>query len=272
MKTATSGALVAAVGLAVASTPASAVVTTFATFTTPGNARDFSLVNSGNATGPSRATDAILYSTSTPTATQPGAASVRFSFLQPFLSDFVTNVTAAFTYNATIKRGTPAIQFGGFTFQDGIAGSFAFLSTSAITVTGPRFVPHTYAAGSTLLAGTFSDSTLFGASGATAASIDASSQNSIVTFTSDFLDFSHTNFREGAFSLTSLFPGLSSHSGFNRAVNSFRASASGQFASDPLPLINGLAAVPEPGTWMLMVAGLGFVGIAARRRAATVSG
>ncbi|MBV9097214.1 MAG: PEP-CTERM sorting domain-containing protein, partial [Frankiaceae bacterium] len=154
--------------------------------------------------------------------------------------------------------------------QRGIAGSFSFISTSAITVTGPHFIPHTYAAGSNLLSGSFSSSVLFGA-GSSASTNSSTLGGSTVTFTSDFLDFSNTVERDRGLTLTSIVPSLGRHTGLNGALNSFRATAGGQFSSDPAPLINGLAVVPEPGVWLLMVAGFGLVGFAARRRTTVVA-
>ncbi len=256
--------------VAIGAAPAGAAVITFATFSAPTSAHNFRLVNSGNSSSASRTTDAVLYSTSTANGNAPGAALVRFSFLQPFLTDFVSNVTAAFTYNATIHRGTSAFVNGSNIEQDGITGSFSFISTTAITVTGPHFIPHTYAAGSNLLSGTFTNAILFGG-GASAATSASTENGSNVTFTSDFLDFSNTVNRDRGLTLTSITPGLSIHSGLNKALSSFRATAGGQFSSDPAPLINGLAVVPEPGMWMLMVAGFGLVGFAARRRSSVVA-
>ena len=256
----------ATIALAAASaTPAAAVVTTFATFSALTTAHNFRLVNSGNSTAKTRTTDATLYTVSTAKGTAPGATLVRFSFLETPLAAFVTDATAAFTYNATIARGTSAFVNGSNIEQDGITGSFSFITTKAITVTGPKFVPHTYAAGSNLLSGTFTDAVLFG--GGSSAATDASTQNgNNVTFTSDFLDFSKTVNRDRGLTLTSIAPLLGIHAGSNKALNSFYATAGGQFSSDPAPIVNGLAVVPEPGVWVLMIAGFGLVGMSARRR------
>ncbi len=177
----------------------------------------------------------------------------------------MTNINAKFTYNATITRGTPAVTAFGSLVQQGISGSFSFLTLSAITVGGPNFIPHTYAAGSNLLSGTFTKSTLFG-SGSSASTNSSTASGSTVVFTSDFLDFSNTVDRDRGLTLTSIVPSLSAHAGINKALNSFRAVAGGQFASDPAPLINGLAVVPEPAMWGMMVVGFGLIGISVRRR------
>lgn len=255
----------AACSLAVAlawTTPASAVVT-FATFSAPTTAANFRFVNSGNATN--RTNDATLYSTSTATGTAPGAAIVNFSFLQPQFADYVTNIKAAFTYSATVTKGTPAVSAYGALVQQGISGSFSFLTTAAITVTGPFFETHTYAAGSNLLSGSFSDAALFG-SGSSAGASSSTSGGSVVTFTSDFLDFSNTVDRDRGFTLTSIAPILTMHTGANHALNSFRASAGGQFSADPAPLVNGLSPVPETASWAMMFVGFGGLGYALRRR------
>jgi hypothetical protein len=268
MKSFTYVAFALAVSLAAVAEPANAVIITFASFSDPTAVDNFRLVNTGNSTSPSRTTDAVLYSTTTGTSSSPGAALVRFSFLQPNINPFVNNVNARFNYNATIARGTPAVSLFGSLYQPGISGSFSFLSTSSITVTGPNFITHTYAAGSNLLSGTFTNSALFG--GGTSASTSSSTQaGNVVVFTSDFLDFTNTVDRDGGLTLTAISPSLSKHTGLNTALNSFRAVAGGQFSSDPAPLING--AVPEPGTWMLMLMGFGLVGVSLRGRVKAIA-
>ena len=151
---------------------------------------------------------------------------MRFSFTQPFISDFVSNVNAAFRYNATIAKGSPAVAAFGGIVQQSISGSFSFLSTSAITVTGPNFVTHTYAAGSNLLSGTFTDATLFGG-GSSAATSSSTTGGSVVTFTSDFLDFSDTVDRDRGLTLTAITPSLAASTGNNKALKTFRATAGG---------------------------------------------
>ncbi len=255
----------AAGAMLVVSAPSGAVVTTFATFSAPTTKANFRFVNTGSSSSVGRATDAVLYSTSSATATTPGAAVVRFSFLQAEFLPYVTNINAAFTYNATIARGTPVASSFGALVQQGITGSFSFVTLSAITVGGPNFIPHTYAAGSNLLSGTFTKSTLVG-SGSSASTSSSTASGSTVVFTSDFLDFANTVNRDRGLTLTSIFPSLSAHSGLNQALSSFRATAGGQFSSDPAPLINGLAIVPEPATWGMMVVGFGLIGVSTRRR------
>lgn len=261
--TITAAAATAALATAV---PASAVITTFATFSATNGIRNFRLSNTGNSINAARTNDATLSSTTS--AGVAGPALVRFSFLQTALSPFVTDVSAIFNFNGSIARGTPATTSGSTLTQNGISETFSFTSTSAITVTGPHFVPHTYAAGSNLLSGTISFASLSG-SGSSAGISASTVAGETITYTSDFLDFSNTVNRDEALSLTAINPPLAKHAGLNGALSSFRATIGGQFGSDPAPLVNGI--VPEPGVWMLMVAGFGLVGVAARRRERVVA-
>ncbi len=266
-------ALAAGVVFAAAS-PASAVVTTFATYSAKGGA-NIRFVNSGNST--QRTTDATFYTTKTPTATTPGGVLVDFSFLQPQLAPYFTNITAIYTLNGSVAKNTAPIASSGFFIQSGVSGSFSFLTTTAITVGGPNFVPHTYAAGSNLLSGTFNSGNIVGTIGSSAGSSFASGNNgTTITFTSDFLDFTNVGELDRSQSLNAVTPSFSRHAAvsgrlINGALNSFRATASGQFSSDPAPLINGLITVPEPQSWSLMIIGFGLVGVAVRSRKAVAA-
>ncbi len=258
-----------AIGTAVVAVPAGAVITTFATFSAPTSTDNFRYVASGNSN--SRTTDGTFYTTHTGTSTTPGTVDVRFSFLESQFSAYITNATAAFTLSGTVAKGSPATSVGGFLVQPGASGSFSFLSTAAITVGGPFFVPHTYAAGSNLLSGTFTNGVISGSTSSGSASDSNVTTGSTVTFTSDFLNFTPTIERDLSISLSAILPNLAAGTGANKALKSFRAVAGGQFSSDPAPLINGLAIVPEPGVWVLMVAGFGLVGVSTRRRARVVA-
>lgn len=253
----------------VAATPAAAVVQTFATFSPVTSAKNYRFVNLGNAGA--RTADANVYTTSTATANTPGAAAVRFSFLIPALAPFVTDISALYTMTGTIAKNSPVSATGDIV-QAGLSGSFSFLTTSAITVSGPGFITHTYAAGSNLLSGVFSNGSIVGTIGSTSGSSFASGvSGTTIAFTSDFLDFSDVVSLDRATTLTAINPKLSKHAGPNGALSGFRAVTGGQFSSDPVPLVNFLAVVPEPSSWAMMVMGFGLVGFAARRRTGAVA-
>ncbi len=262
-------ALVVGAALSVAA-PANAVVSTFATFSSKTAARDVSFVNSGNSVN--RLTDARFFTSLN--GTTASAVAVNFSFLIPSLAPYVTNVTALYTYNATVAKGSPiASGVSGSPFnQMNLSGSFSFVTTSAITLTGPNFTPHTYAAGSNLLSGTFTAGNIVGTLGGTAGSTFASSvSGGVLVFTSDFLDFTNVVELDRATSLTSVNPKFSKHGGANGALANFRAVVGGQFSSDPVPVVNFIRAVPEPQSWVMMIAGFGMVGFAARRRTRAIA-
>ncbi len=252
----------------VAATPAAAVVETFATYTAVGGGNNVRYVNSG--TSASRTTDALYYTISTNGGTTPGAATVNFSFLEPKLAPFITNVSALYTLNASFAKNSPAV--GATTFsQDGLSGSFSFVSTSAITVSGPGLVTTTYAAGSNLLSGTFTGGSLLGTINGTAAATFASGPNGpSFTYTSDFLNFRPNANFDRATSLTAINPRLVKAA--NGALRGFRAVNSGQFSSDPAPLAAAAAVVPEPASWAMLVAGFGLVGASLRRRVRAIAG
>lgn len=267
-KTIAATAFLATTVLAV--TPASAVVSTFATFSAINSTANFRFLSSGNAAA--RLTDATIFSTAV--SNGPAASvNVRFSFLEPAFTgaNKVQNVVAKFTLNAAVAKNTPTAPIGaaaGTNFVQGrISGTFSFLTTSAITVSGPTFVTHTYAAGSNLLSGTFAGADITGKIGGTSGAAGASTLGGdTIVFTSDFLDFTNTVNRDLGLTLTSVLAGFNERTGVNKALNNFRANVSGQFSSDPAPLVNGLAVVPEPQMWVLMVAGFGMVGLQVRRR------
>lgn len=88
-----------------------------------------------------------------------------------------------------------------------------------------------------------------------------SNADSAITFTSDFLDFSHVADKDFSFSFSGASPTFSAPIGSSGRNMSF--SGSGTFASDPAPLVPG---VPEPASWMMMLGGFGLLGMTLRGR------
>lgn len=256
-----SAILGAAVLAAIASAPASAVITTFASFSPIGTAANVRWVNSG--TNGSNGTGGKIYSTATGSSTVAGSRNVSFSFLQPAIAPFVTGHTAVFTLNGTVASGNPAALAGGFLVQKNFNGTMSFTSTSAITVSNT-----TYAAGSNLLSVAFGAAAITGARNSTSGSLSGStSAGSTVLFTSDFLTFTNSLDQDFALSLTSIaspLQAIPSNGIPTRALRNFRAVAGGTFSSDPAPIVN---AIPEPQVWGLLVIGFGMVGLQVRRRA-----
>jgi len=86
-----------------------------------------------------------------------------------------------------------------------------------------------------------------------------SNDNSVINYTSDFLDFSGVLKEDFAFSFSGASPKFNASLG-SSSVNT-RFSGTGTFASDPLPLAVG---VPEVSTWGMLLLGFGAIGAVAR--------
>ena len=147
--------------------PAAAAVTTFASFNPIGNAANFRWVGSLK--------NATFYSTATANGTTAAARNVNFSFLQPGIAPFVTNVTAKFLTQGTVTS-TVATVSGATLTQTNLNGSFSFILTGAPITIGTT----TFTAGSNLLSGTFTQATLSGNRGGTAAGLTASTPSSSI--------------------------------------------------------------------------------------------
>lgn len=259
LKLFTAVTLVAGTVLATA-TPAAAESYTFAQYQTLAGGSNLYWKNSGSngASG----TSADFYTIADASKKVPGSRDVSFSFLQPSISPYVTNVTAAFTLSATVTA-TPAMLAGSTLIQENITGSFSFVTTTAMTV-GSNF----FAAGSNLLSGTFSSATVSGARLGSSGSFSGSSISPAATivYTSDFLSFDPSSSYDFSLSLTSITSALQAipTSGApNRALRTFRATSTGSFSADPAPVVT---AVPEPAVWGLMILGFSMVGMQTRRR------
>ena len=254
-------ATLAAGTLLAAVAPAQAVITTFANYSAlAGSTANIYWKNNG--TTASNGTGGSIYTIATNSAATPGTRNVSFSFLQPSIAPFVTNAIAAFTLNASVIN-TPADLLNGFLIQPGIAGSFSFRSTTAITIGAT-----TYAVGSNLLSATFSQAAVFGQRRGTSGSFSASSEDPLdtISYTSDFLSFDPSSSLDFALSLTSIssvLQAIPTTGTPTRALRSFRALSTGSFASDPAPIVTAL---PEPAVWGLMIVGFGMVGLQTRRR------
>ena len=228
---------IAAMAYIAGAAPATAAITTFATFSAPTSATNVRFVNSGD--------DGRFYTTTTAVGTAPGAVRVNFNFLSPTLASIGT-INADFFMDVTITD-TPATSQGVFRLQDVPTGGFSFKTTSAITVGST-----TYAAGSNLLTGVFDTGVIFGTG--TSGSFSGNTTDGALIFTSDFMIFG-VGARDYAMSLSAITPNLSAASGYS--LGSFRALSGGSFSAD---------AIPEPETWSLMVVGFGLVGVQVRRR------
>ena len=241
----------------VISVPAQAAIITFATMT-PLTADNLYFKN---AAADGKSASASMFSIATPTATTAGSALVGFSFinLNSQLTGAVSNVQALFTFNGNVVN-TPATPFFGFLIQPGISGSFSLVTTSAITVGST-----TYASGSNLLSAAFTGGSFFGPSDANSGSVGGRNANGgTLNYSSAFLNFAPGAGLDTSFNLSAITPKTSVATGGNYALQSFRSDASGSFSADPSPSIT--ATVPEPATWVMMLAGFGMIGFSLRSR------
>jgi hypothetical protein len=83
--------------------------------------------------------------------------------------------------------------------------------------------------------------------------------NSVISYSSDFLDFSQVVSKDFSFSFSGANPTFSAPVG--SSGRSTRFSGTGTFASDPAPFYPG---VPEVSTWGMMVLGFGAAGLTMR--------
>lgn len=241
---------------------ANAAVTTFATFSALGGDNFYFQ----NASPSNTSADSSFFTIPTSSSTTAGTAQVDFSFINlgTAYDSAVDNVVANLTW--TSSSTTAAQTAFGQAIQSGIGGQFVITSTAPITLDGK-----TYAAGSVLLAGTFSGGTLSGAVGSSSGGFDVSNgSGGALTFTSDFLKFapaaslgSALNFTSGE---TSTGAGLSSLDYGSDALESFSMDAGGSFSSVPEPN----SAVPEPASWAMIILGMGLMGSVLRRRGRSI--
>ena len=153
-----------------------------------------------------------------------------------------------------VPSGNPATNAAGVLTQSLPVGSFSFTSKTALVHNSI-----TYAAGSNLLSGTYTNAKLIG-SGTSGGVFGNTSLGSLV-FTSDFLNFSNTTIRDFSISVTSInAPLFQSLAGNGKALRTFRGFTTGSFSTEP-PV-----GVPEPQVWGLLVIGFGLIGVQVRRR------
>lgn len=264
---AVAGAMAAA-SMTAAAIPAKAVEKAFASYSPIGTGTNVRLATGSN--NPTRTQDATFNSIYAPDRLAAGSQLVNFSLLEYRIAPFVTNVAAIWTFTSSIApfSNVTALTPGAAFTQAGISGSFSFISTSDITVSGGIFNTTTYLAGSNLLSGTFTAGSIAGNIGGTSALGSASSTGGTLVLTSDFLNFGDAISLTSAQFLSAISPALTSRNALsNKSLNSFFAIASGTYSGDGVRLAN---TVPEPQAWALLVVGFGLVGLSMRRRSRIV--
>lgn len=209
---------------------------------------------------------AELFTTATASATTPGAMPVKFSLAvgagSPFAAVLSKPQDALFSLDA-ISTTAPVLT--GNTFTQVFSGSLSFTRTTPLyklNAAGQAVG----AALTNLLTINFTNAVLTGTSNGTTIGFAANTPNSTISFSSDFRGFTRsdwlTNFNfaiagnsaSAAIARALVDPALTNVTG-TRTLNSFRVSTTGTFAS---------SAVPETGTWMMMIMGFGAIGLARR--------
>jgi hypothetical protein len=241
------------------SVPASAVEEVFANVTATGG-RNFRWVRGASG---SALRNATFYTTSSAGATSAGAANVLFSLSG---APIPLAINARLTITGSTTNDPLLVTTGGFSQ---VVDSFNFSIVAAPGV-NEAYGPLTINAGDILLSGSVSNARLTGTIGGSTggALVGSTLGGSNITFgSSPILGFAPGSNYGFTFNLGSVNPVFSSGA-TTRALASFRSQLGGTFQSDPLPTF---VAVPEPGTWAMMIVGMGLVGFARRRRAAAVA-
>lgn len=162
--------------------------------------------------------------------------------------------------NFTLNTTQSAVNTGGLISQGFDSGTISFRTIAPITVGQTNF-----AAGANLMSFVIgSGSQLVGLGRSASVLLSRDSGTVFSQITSDFLDFSATTSTDISLSLTGLGVNLGFTSG--HVLNGFQGVVGGTVDANPAPF--GLAAIPEPATWMTMVLGFLAAGsvVRARRR------
>ena len=193
---------------------------------------------------------------------------VNFRFLaslpaayRPLLSG---NQNAYFELNA-FSSSAP-VDSGGSASQSFDSGTIKFIRTVPIQL----FSLAGQAIGSpkaNLLTITFGNAVLAGQFGGTSSTLSAASQNSAITFTSDFLSFSKA--ADTDFSLAFSAAGVPiTRASINSSLTNVIGLTSLATARSNVSGTFGASAVPEPASWAMMISGFALIGW--RRRAQRV--
>ena len=231
-------AAIAGLTALVAGQSAQAAPLTFATFTSA-SALDFTFTV--NSTGD--------------IATLSGMGKVTFTFDSSLVGAPQGPQTANLIFTETAN--VAAINAGGFLIQSLIAGSFAFIDTTA---------PNN---GANLLSANFNSAALSGRSGGGLLNYNSSTASGDgVVFSSQFLTFANSSIETiviGLNAVTNIGDGTGPTKG-PFFLNPFTASSVGSFEADPAPTVIG--GTPEPASIAMLGIGLAGVGAftAIRRR------
>jgi hypothetical protein len=233
-------AFIAAAALAASAMPAHAATQTFAQFLqqTPGD-RLFTYTNldsGANKKAEIKATNVPVYFIFSPLGLAADLTGLQDATLT---LDFVSNLGTT-----TAGSGSRSQLFDTLT-----AGTISFVRTAAAAEgNGTR---------TNLLTVSFTNAQLDASQGDGAFTFK-SNATSLITFTSDFLDFSKVVNKDFSLSFSGSSPTFDAPLG--SSSRSLSTSGSGTFASEPLP------GVPEPASWAMMLGGFGLLGATLRTR------
>jgi hypothetical protein len=175
------------------------------------------------------------------------AVPVKFEYLTDPLFTALGQLPADFTLTASTTSAA-TVASGQF-FDTGLSGSFSFLYSGPNTTINSISLT----TGENLLSGTFSGGLITGQVGGTSGGVlDATGGGGSITYSSDLEDLSGSNAKDFSIALTAATSPFTVTSGH---LGSFRSTPSGNFS---------VAAVPEMGTWALMIVGFGGIGASMR--------
>jgi hypothetical protein len=240
----------AAAASVMAAVPAAAVSTIFAQVVPVGTARNFLWARTSPTGG-------TFYTTSTANGGAPGVTSVVFSLVG---SPVPLSVTANLLLSGSTANDPLGVSSGPFSQQiDSLV--FNITATTAFC-----WGPNCFNVGDSLLSGSVSNADITGVLGTRVASLNGNTTTgATISYASPLVTFDPGSDVSFDFGLTGLDRNLSANP--QNSLGSFRGTIGGTFSSDPDVTFN----VPEPGTWALMIVGMGLVGLARRRRRAVVA-